>query len=620
MLKLRERQEKKSRLFWYNLFKLGSVKFNNPCNLDENFKLTPIGFERNYDGDLIFDANYAYIKKAESASPSLIYMAQLKLNSLSSKIDIPEYVSNDFVIKISFEPNIYYPYNENKNRYDLLLEKTNNEKLKYELEQAKKYKEYYGYNNEIEFIPGYPGIKIMEDYPNTSLLYESRIYRHVINDLIQKRYTPNLLLYVISFRCSNFLTSKFIKEDKYMQNYLKQLSAMNVSELSGEKKFDINKAIVLILERGKGKTLNDYLVSDVYPKKDSLKNLKMILIQCLYTLEVFSQVELQHQDSHFNNIWAEKLDEMKPLYYFYDVDKCLNVNLEWMIKFFDWDRGFSNELRKKDIFNRLGSDYLCFAYGQCNEKQKLFDLTKFLCYFFNNVRQAERSVYEEIKKFYIRIVKFNKRLFELITVISPKYSCLLCKDVEKLVKDKFEGTDSNKNQVITILPGNTKTILEPINYCDTKTIFDDIIENSKMMTITEMLNDPFFDEFRISPENIPFSELFSKEEIYYLPSIEEQVQTQEKRITTTKRKELEDKIISIPSMEDVVGFTETDTEEFKIFNKDLIDILDKKLSPKEQKEKLDKLRLYWKDNIKNKRYKEKSNKGYIESVYDYIFN
>ena len=610
-IKLRERQEKKARLFWYNLFNSGSVYFKNACDLDKNFELTPIGFEKYDDGTLMIKSG-SYIKT--SASASLIYMASLNIDSLSSKFEIPESVPREFVIKISFKSLTYPPYNNNQTRTDYYLE---NEYSRIEtlLREANNYRNYHGYNNGNRSLEGYPGIIIYEDYPNISLLYEKRIYKEIINDLISKRYTPNLLLYVTSFTCNNFISSNIINKDIYMKNYLRQIQQKNLSDPDNRPKFDVNEANIMILEMGKGKSLRSYMSNDLFRfnnLNDTLKNLKEVLIQCLYSLEVFNQVGLQHQDSHFENIFVEKLDATKPLYYFYEENKCLNVNLQWMIKFFDWDRGFSTKLKNKGVLNLIGTESICLSYAQCNRTQKLLDLTKFLCYFYTEIKNnyLKNSYYEpiliEIRKFYQKILKNNSRLFELITEVAPNYYCLLCKDLESIIYDDINPiSDYNKNKIIAIHPDIP--YIHKYNYCNTKAIFDSIDKNSSMFTIVEMLNDSFFNDFRIDPTNLPYSEIFTSEEIYFLPSLETQIKNKETEIRASKTERLFQIKEKYPYDINVfrkIGFTDSDKDEKQLYIKQLIDILDKNLNPLDERKIIDNLNNYWKEEITRKHGKE----------------
>jgi hypothetical protein len=645
MLKLRERQEKKSRLFWYNLFRLGTIKFNNPCDLENNFKMKPIGFEENEDGTLTI-ADRMYIKN--SASPSIIMIGELKLNALLNKIDIPEYVPRDFVLKISFKPIIYYPYDKYKNRYEYMKSNAN-ELLESSLKYAKNYKKSAGYTNNLELIPGYRGISILENYPDTSLIYESRLYKQIINNLIEKRFTPNVLLYVTSFRCKDILKTKFIKEDKYMQRTIISILQQNRS------KFDINRANILILERGKGKTLDKFLRQNVN-KRNFVENMKKILIQCLYTLEVFSQVDLQHQDSHFQNIWIEKLDDVKPIYYFYDKNKCMNINLEWMIKFFDWDRGYSEELNKEGLINGKATGSYCYSYAQCNNKQKLLDLTKFLCYFHISIRNAviwkliNNEEYEEFRKFYLRILKGDERIFSLLTNYAPNYYCLLCDNINEILNEEV------MNKVVSVyFETSEKGKIDTYDYCNTKKIFDDMLNNSKIMSIPEMLDDKMFDNYRVSVENIPIEELEKKEELYYLPSLESEISTIEeeirKTIMTSNKKRVSEPIQQKKRMKLIdnnavsmiksekskvqenvknfinlqksnIGFTDSDREESKNFENQLIEILNENIKQNDKNMKVFELIDSWKDIIKEKRVtekEEKEEKGYFRTIYDWIF-
>ena len=143
----------------------------------------------------------------------------------------------------------------------------------------------------------------------------------------------------------------------------------------------------------------------------------------------------------------------------------------------------------------------------------------------------------------------------------------------------------NTNKIVSIY----NNIPIETDFCDIETTFQFLTNN--MMTIKQMLNDSFFDEFRLDVSNIPFCELLSKEEIYYLPSIQNLIQQCERTAEITKRKTFED-IVSSPSTYEItknLDFEINDIQERKEFNESLFKILDKNLTEKSRNDEINQL-------------------------------
>jgi hypothetical protein len=167
----------------------------------------------------------------------------------------------------------------------------------------------------------------------------------------------------------------------------------------------------------------------------------------------------------------------------------------------------------------------------------------------------------------------------------------------------------NKYVQVSPLKKYIDDALDADNYCDTQTVFEDLINNKKMMTITEILDDEFFNDFRKTSEQTPFSEICRNEEIYYLPSLESEM-GKDCAFEKTKKSTISSKIKSeeYQNINKIVGFTDSDIQELRNYRDELLDIFSIGLSKATEKKRFDELNEKYMNILKEKRFNELQSK------------
>jgi hypothetical protein len=214
----------------------------------------------------------------------------------------------------------------------------------------------------ISFIP--------YDTQDNALEVEAEIYEKLIANLAWWGYTPNVMLPYAVYKCLDFknrvraITDYKLRER--IESYMRELS---VKSKNG---YNLNQVQVLILERGHGKSLDEWCKEYHTPNEWF-----SIIFQVLYTLECFNQIDMRHNDLHMGNIWIET--PIKPQYFVYFINErdYFVIPITSMAKIYDFDRGTCWN-PKNMIFNNTIKKWFCKSIGQCNDPNYKYDTYKFM--------------------------------------------------------------------------------------------------------------------------------------------------------------------------------------------------------------------------------------------------
>jgi hypothetical protein len=221
---------------------------------------------------------------------------------------------------------------------------------------------------------------------DNSLDVEIQIYKEIINKMVIDRETPNLMLYIGHFECRNLkenYQNKLIKNGK-LEDYERKI-LLAIDDINDKEEYDINKANLLLLERGNGKPLHELM------SKLSTEDLRSILFQLFYTLQLFNLYGLKHNDIHFGNVFIEFIDEPRNNIYFISDNTYFVVPIKkYLVKIYDFDLGSTIEIKNTKIEN-----YMCKSYGICNLNNPKFDLFIILSHLYD----ARNTVSPSLKKF-----------------------------------------------------------------------------------------------------------------------------------------------------------------------------------------------------------------------------
>jgi ankyrin repeat protein len=237
-----------------------------------------------------------------------------------------------------------------------------------------------GENNSIEVA-----IKLsFETYEieNNSLDVEVCIYKNIVNTLIISNYTPHLMSYLGSYNCYDLILND--SDNKILNKEIDLLVRKNPN-------LNTNKKRLLILEKSSGITLNNFLKN----KKTKESDILSIMIQVIYTLIIFDDKHLKHNDLHGGNIFIETLPTEISLYYANNTKgnetSYIELKTKYIAKIYDFDRGsvYYNPAIPRNVM--LDVDF-CNFVGECNGLNNKFDLYTFLYVLLTSHRPRSKNL------------------------------------------------------------------------------------------------------------------------------------------------------------------------------------------------------------------------------------
>lgn len=211
---------------------------------------------------------------------------------------------------------------------------------------------------------------------DNSLAVEAHFYEHVIPKL--KIFTPNLMTFLGNGSCKNFIDTL-----SYMRNrgqpFAKELSIETDIIHKGDrnKKYDFNTANLLVTKKAGGKELSKWLETEWHGWNQVEREhfISDVLLQIAYTLTVFEDVGIIHNDLHSGNVFVEQLDTPLNLSFGITDKKTVSRNVSFFVRIFDFDHSAKIATIHWDyiVHNNLLSSFLCKSVGECNEFRRNAD-------------------------------------------------------------------------------------------------------------------------------------------------------------------------------------------------------------------------------------------------------
>lgn len=274
---------------------------------------------------------------------------------------------------------------------------------------------------------------------DNSFLVEEYIYRFT-NKLVEYDFTPHVIVMYASYICKNFLENTINALPlAHQRDFLKDIVAEMNNINDSKKIYDMKNAKILMLERSQGSILRNSLNI----KHEKIQ--KKIIFQLLYTLHIFNQFDLRHNDIHAGNVFIETLTKPAKMCYVIGKDKYY-LNTLFFVKIYDFDL---STIVGRTQNTRI--DQFCKKYGACNVKNPKYDAYYIL---------SELELHDFAPEFIRKHIN--------IDVLSEKNS----------MNGRLLGTNGG-------------------NYCP---------DDKLMSSVEQMLKDPWFDEFKTP---IPVSQTFA---------------------------------------------------------------------------------------------------------------
>jgi hypothetical protein len=212
---------------------------------------------------------------------------------------------------------------------------------------------------------------------DNSLKIELLLYRNVLNNLLYKNYTPHIIGYI------NDRTVE-INNNLYDYLFLEMSDGHTLKHITN----DTTTTLISTFD------LNDFLG---------------ITFQLLYTLSVFNNILLSHNDLHPGNIIIEN----KFINYSYKInDKIYKLKCKYLIKLFDFD---NSSIYNENINRNIKLDYKkhCEKYNICNSynNNDLYQILYILHEYAQNT--SYKNIINDLFDEFCVNNKYNKLYFRL---------------------------------------------------------------------------------------------------------------------------------------------------------------------------------------------------------------
>lgn len=225
---------------------------------------------------------------------------------------------------------------------------------------------------------------------------EIEVYRTVINDVVERRHSPHVIVYLGAFECRGFLTrmrriaaaggagKESARRANVAQLLVDEMDALASDDRRRDRDFE--QARVLVLERGVGMTMRDWIDLD----RASAAQWRALLWQVLYTLEVFNRLGLRHNDLHLRNVWVETDLAADAAATVYLTDEFLADGTYYVVppsgvmaKLFDFDNAFLAGASLQQPGMDPGGAW-CDDAGICNVANAKYAAAVFLLHLFES--------------------------------------------------------------------------------------------------------------------------------------------------------------------------------------------------------------------------------------------
>ncbi|CAH6420989.1 Hypothetical protein UVM_LOCUS303 [uncultured virus] len=232
---------------------------------------------------------------------------------------------------------------------------------------------------------------------DNSLDIERAVYRDVVADAADRRYTPNLILFVGDYPCGRFTTGTRALAGADLVGAA--VDRLRTEMYEPDEEYDFGRASLLILERGRGMPMAEWMNT---PDAKKLDRWPPILFQILYTIQVLTELGVRHNDLHvrittvlfdrlpdtarahtqLNNIWIEQDLTPSNLVYFTTPEVYFVVPMRnALVKIFDFDHAWYAAAGDNTLLNQ---DNWCRVRGVCNGPNAKMDSFTVLSRIYNN--------------------------------------------------------------------------------------------------------------------------------------------------------------------------------------------------------------------------------------------
>lgn len=247
------------------------------------------------------------------------------------------------------------------------------------------------------------------------LTYESNIYEHVVDPILQYQMNPYFVQYYgRALGCSfsainNILRHHTVKKDShqimtdeetayalgrnttYMGNDVAGRPSINtvvefedvMDHMIARKTLKVKDSLkygMILTQKSTGKTAYEWLSDHLSDDGKFDIEAWLVIIQFVTALGTLAQFKCVHNDMHLGNLFVNPHD--RETYTFVYTEPITNekymfgITSNWSAAVYDWDRAYMEKLGPNPLLSDT-SNGLCDVYGNCNEYIPQKDLAKF---------------------------------------------------------------------------------------------------------------------------------------------------------------------------------------------------------------------------------------------------
>lgn len=205
------------------------------------------------------------------------------------------------------------------------------------------------------------------------LKYEKCIYSFITNNIIKKDISPNFIPLIAAKSC--------------LMGQMLPLLNPQITKGVPKEKYDLFRELVNIIPDLKlnfiitGTTTDSTKIKPLIDKMDYFDanpdEFKPVLFQAVYSLAVMGMFGIVHNDLHFGNVLIQTLPSKISMQFkirtHTGIEETVRLYTDYVIKFFDWDRGYVKELGDNLFLSESVSIH------QINNTRTKQDFAQFLC-------------------------------------------------------------------------------------------------------------------------------------------------------------------------------------------------------------------------------------------------
>lgn len=197
-------------------------------------------------------------------------------------------------------------------------------------EIIKKAKEQWYQNHDVVIKLNFPSKS------DNSGQIERIIYQNFILKMLRLGQTAHVMIPLFSYECKNF-TSSYLTKNALTGNVLEWYKTLPSDY------YDKSTLLVTVLEKGKGFRFREWIENP-----HGLLSWKTVLFQLIWTITVFGEYGLVHNDLHKDNIFIEPLENPIWCIYFINTRDYFIMPINYFVKIYDFDR--STVVANKKLF------------------------------------------------------------------------------------------------------------------------------------------------------------------------------------------------------------------------------------------------------------------------------